>query len=481
MRVCPRLVIAFGLAVAACRPHKVVHDPLPPVELPATFAAAPVDGAAAPDRFWTAFADPALDRLIERALTGNFDLRAAWARVEQLGALNRQVDLRWPEVSVGASAARSRAAIPANPLFPDGSTSTSDRFGVQLEAGYEVDLFRRLASQRDAVGRDSAAVLEDTAAIAITIAAEVTAAWLDLRAARAQAAALADQLRTTEAQLTLLEERLRAGLGTSALDIFQQRSLVAQLRGQAAQTTAGEVAIAARLAALCGTTPGQLTADLDAAAPSLPEVPPLPAVGVPAELLVRRPDVAAARRRVEAADYRVAAAVGERYPTLRPAGSVGLSGYTIAQLIETPVYSLIASLAAPLFDGGRRKAKVAQERAVVQERLAGLAKALVSAASEVETALAGERSLLILVAETEQQLALARATLTAARDRYRDGQIDYLPVLSAIQAEQRLALATIELRRQHLGLRLALYRALGGTWARALPAPAALPLRGRHE
>ena len=173
----------------------------------------------------------------------------------------------------------------------------------------------------------------------------------------------------------------------------------------------------------------------------------------------------------------MAAAVADRLPALRLSGSTGLEGFTVGQLLETPVYSLIAALTAPLFDNGRRKAKVAEQRAVVQERLAGYGAALIGAATEVESALAGERLALALAFELEEQRALAASTVGAARDRYRDGQIDYLPVLAAVQTEQRLGLAVLDARRAHLALRVQLYRALGGTWTAALAAPAPLPLR----
>ncbi len=474
---------AFLLLLVACTPHRVTRAPAPPIDAPQAFAGASTSaGAALPDRWWTVFDDPALDRLVARALGGNFDLRAAWARVAQVRALGGQLDTRLPDVSLAASAARSRSASPPltielPPGFTIDDTSTANRGSLAIQAGYELDLWRRMGSQRSAAAHDLAALTDDTATIAMTIAAEVTTAWLDLRTARAQAALLAEQLRLTLAQLELLKDRLRAGLGATALDIFQQRSLAAQLRAQAVQVAASEIGIRARLATLCGVTPGELDAELAAGPASLPAVPPVPAVGVPADLLVRRPDVRAARRRVEAADWRVAAAIADRLPALRLSGSAGLEGFTLRQLIETPVYSVLAALTAPLFDSGRRKAKVAEQRAVVEERLAGYARALLAAATEVESALAGERHAVALAGELEEQRTLAAATVAAAVDRYRDGQIDYLPVLQAVQTEQRLGIAVLDARRAHLALRLQLYRALGGTWTTALRAPAPLPLR----
>lgn len=475
------LVVSI-LSVGACTPHQVTRSPAPPIDQPAAYAGASESGAVLPDRWWTVFGDPALDALVARALGGNFDLRAAWARVKQVRAIGGQLDTRLPEINLAADIARSRSASPPLTIdLPPGitvdDTSTVTRGSVALQAGYEIDLWNRMGSQRAGMAQDLLAVQDDTATIAMTIAAEVTSAWLDLRAAHAQAALLDEQLRLTQAQLEILEGRLRAGLGATALDIFQQRSLVAALRAQQVQIASSEIAIRARLAALCGVTPGELDAELTAAPASLPDIPPVPAVGVPADLLVRRPDVRAARRRVEAADWRVASAVADRLPALRISGSAGVEGFTLRQLIETPVYSVLAALTQPIFDNGRRKAKVAEQRAIVEERLTGYAKALVTAATEVESALAGERHAIALATELEEQRTLAAATVGAALDRYRDGQIDYLPVLSAVQTEQRLSLAVLDARRAHLALRVQLYRALGGTWTAELTAPTPLPLR----
>ncbi len=464
--------LAVVLALASCTPHRVTRDPAPPIDLPAAFAGAAADGAAAPDRWWRVFGDPQLDALVEGALRNNHDLRAAWARVAQVRGLAGQLDTRLPDVGIGVDVTHADQFPPER--FPGGLTTY--RAGLQL--AYEADLFRRIGSQRDAATQDLAAVVDDTATIAIAIAGEVTTAWLDLRAAHAQSALLAEQLRLTLAQLELLESRLRAGLGATALDIFQQRSLAAQLRAQSVQVAAGEVAIRARLAILLGVTPGVLARELDDAPASLPDVPALPAIGVPADLLVRRPDVRAARRRVEAADWRVASAVAERLPAVRLSGLLGFQSIKLSELFSTSVFSLTGTLLAPLFDNGRGAAKVAQQRAIVEERLAGYAKALVGAATEVESALAGERHAAALLVELEDQVELAADTVTAARERYRDGQIDYLPVLQAIQLEQRLGIALLEARRAHLGLRVQLYRALGGTWTAELSAPERLPLRG---
>lgn len=473
------LVVAASLALSGCRVHDVTRDPTPPVVVPGAWHVAG-GGAAAPDRWWTAFGDAGLDAAIDRALSGNFDLHAAWARLEQGVALAGQAGaLRLPEVSATLSASRqsNRFVLP-EPLGEVNVTSNS--FSAALGAGYELDLWRRVDSNIAAIGQDVVALRDDIETIAVTLAASVAEVWLDARLHRARRALLTTQLEINQKSLELLESRFREGLGTT-LDIYQQRSLVSGTRSQLIATEAALVALEAQLAVLIGATVADAQALLAAAPEALPAVPAVPDVGVPASLLDRRPDVRAARRRLEAADHRIAVAVADRLPALRLSGQLSLSSSSIADLIATPLYTLLASVTGPIFDHGRRKAEVERTRAVVQERLAAYGGAMVRAMAEVEAALAQERHQQALLVELATQTETAAAMVREARSAYREGQIDYLPVLSAIQAEQTVALNILTAQRQLLSLRVSLYRALGGTWTSALEAPAKLPLEAATE
>lgn len=301
----------------------------------------------------------------------------------------------------------------------------------------------------------------------MTLVAQISEVWLDVRYQRARKKLLTEQLATNEKSLELLEARFREGLG-SALDVYQQRSLVAGTRQLIVATESQLVVLEAQLALLLSTTMGEVAGEVAAAPETLPEPPPVPSVGVPASLLDRRPDVRAARRRVEAADQRVAAAVADRLPSLRLSGSVDAQGSELSDLVASPLYSLFASVTAPLFDYGRRKAEVSRRRAAVEQALAGYGDVMITAMVEVESALAQEKHHLAGIAELVEQAELAASTVKAARDAYREGQIDYLPVLSATQGEQQVALAILQARRQLLSLRVSLYRALGGTWTAGL-------------
>jgi NodT family efflux transporter outer membrane factor (OMF) lipoprotein len=466
MAVVTRSLVLASVVAASCSPHKVTRNPAPPVVVPAAWSGQ--GGAAdAPDQWWKAFADPELDALIDRALAENLQLAAVWAALDQVGAVVTMArSPKLPEVSASLSGGRQRSRIE----LPDPvgvQYFSSNVLSASLAAGYEVDLWRRHDAGYDAAKLDALALRDDLESVAMTLVAQISEAWLDVRFQRARGKLLTEQLANNQKSLDLLEARFREGLG-SALDVYQQRSLVAGTRAQIVTTEAQLVVLEGRLAVLLSTTVGEVRGQVEAAPESLPEPPPVPAVGVPASLLDRRPDVRAARRRVEAADERVAAAVADRLPSLRISGSVDARGSELADLIKSPLYSIFASVTAPLFDYGRRKAEVRRRRAVVEQELAGYGDVMLTAMVEVEVALAQEKHQQALIAELVEQAELAASTVGAARDAYREGQIDYLPVLSAVQGEQQVALAILQARRQLLSLRVTLYRALGGTWTAAL-------------
>ncbi len=463
-------VLLAALLAPGCRVHDVKLDPTPPVEIPAAWRDA--GGAVAvTDRWWTSFGDAALDDAIARALDGSFTLQAAWARLAQAHAVGRQVSgPRLPEVSATVSAARQKSRFDLG--APIGEiTPVTNSFTASVGAAYEVDLWKRVDSGVNAVARDIRALRDDIETIALSLAGQIADVWLDVRLLKAQRATLTGQLELNQKSLELLELRFREGLG-SALDVYQQRSLVSATRAELINVEAQVVIQVGTLAVLLGTSTGEAQAVVDRAPEALPELPPVPALGVPADLLERRPDVRAARRRVEAADYRVAVAVADRLPALRLQGALSEQSGSIVDLIATPLYSLLASVTAPLFDHGRRRAEVDRNRAVVEERLADYGQAMLRAMVEVETALQQEPHHVALAAELAVQVQLAAATVVEARTAYREGALDnYLPVLTAIQGEQRLALQILGTRRQHLRARVTLYRALGGTWMSTLQAP----------
>jgi NodT family efflux transporter outer membrane factor (OMF) lipoprotein len=471
------LLAALAALGAGCVPYAAVRDPLPPTldlgaprprggeEAPAE---AEANGTPTPDRWWTAFGDPALTEAVEEAVVENFQVRAAWARVRQADTLGAQADSqRWPQLTAQIEAGRRRIVL----VLPDAAREIENNtFSLSLPVSYEIDVLGRVDAQVQAAGYDFVAARDDVEALAMTVAANVVEAWISVIYQRALRRLLEQQLAASEVYRELLELRFAEGLGT-ALDVFQQRAQVEGLHAQIALTFAQESVAEQQLAVLLGRLPGAPIVPPDRVA--LPEVPASPGRGVPADLLVRRPDVRAARRRVEAADQRVAAAIADRFPRLTLTGSLGLSSPDLGTLFQSFVYSIVGSVLGPIFDGERREAIVQQHHAIVWERTEQLAQILVTAALEVESALVQERQQREHLAALEARVEASRNALAEARDRFAAGILpEYLNVLTALTALHQAEQSLLQARRQLLSFRVQLYRALGGSWTADLQMPA---------
>lgn len=473
------VVVAFGLA--ACNPlhtaRKVDDVKLADTRQPSGWTQ-PVGAAAAPDRWWQSFDDPALDAMITRLLTDNLDLAQAWSRLAQSQAVAAQQGAaRMPTLDVQGSAAANQIwspttdigaganGVPTVSVGPNES-STVETYGLSLAASYEIDLFDRLGAATRAARMDVEASRLDLEAVAVTLTAQAADLWYALVEARATEALLETQIATNETQLELVRFRFSNGL-ISATDVLQQQQLVISTRRQLPGVQARRATLEHQLAILLGRPPADGT-QLAGDGARLPDPPALPAAGLPSALLTRRPDIRAAQIRVAAADERVGAALAGRLPSLRLSASVGFSANSLGDLIDQWVWSVAGSLLAPIFDAGRRSAEVDRSRAAVEGALAGFNLAALRAFGEVEDALVLEARQAETIERLEAELEVATRLLEQARSRYEEGLTDYLPVLGARQGQQRAELSLLSARRQRLSYRIQLHRALGGTWTRDL-------------
>lgn len=471
-------ITAITLLAFGCSPHSTVSNPRTPIDIPDGYTQTAGDEVeqsgehATPDRWWMAFGDPELSHLVDEALRRNFQLGAAWARLEQAEArVQAASGSYWPQISAQLDVSRSRRVVVFGALGQQ--EFEVDNFGISVPMSYEFDLWNRVGHQVRAGSLDAIAGRDDVEALAMTLAANVVEAWLNVVQQRARRRLLEEQLETNELYAELVVLRFAHGMG-SALDIYQQRQQLEGVRGQLAQVEGAETVARQQLAVLVGRTPGAFVRTDIGQLPEptvLPPLPPLPHTGIPSELLLRRPDVRAARRRVESQDHRLGAAIADQFPSFRFNASLGLSSPSLEGLVSSFVYSLASSLLAPVLDGGRRAAEVRRNRAVLQERLQTFTQTLLTAMLEVENSLAQERQLGVQYESLRSQLDAARATLGESRRRYSEGLGDYLPVLTALSSVQRLEQTLLTTERQLLSQRIQLARALGGEWTRDLEAP----------
>lgn len=483
------LLAAAPLVLAAgCRVHEPRDFVRPPVAVPEGFAAADgllgevseaertgaaADPDDAPEPWWRTFGDAGLDAAVDVALAENLDLRQAWSRLRQAAAEAVIAGAaREPALDATGSAALTRLGDRVPELPPDGSPGNrwDERYALGLALSWELDLWGRLASRAEAARLRAAATRADVSDAALLVAAGVVEAWFDVQEQRALLVLLEDQLETSRTLLELTELRFSLGEGSSVA-VLQQRQQVAATESQLPVARGQLAAARHRLALLLGRPPG----DLGPLEPAgvLPELPPLPALAAPGDLLVRRPDVRAAFARLDAADRDVAEAVADRLPRLTLGLSYDWTTAALGAAFQRDVATIAASAVAPLLDGGRREAEVERRRAVLQSRLDAVGATVLVALREVEDALARERHQRELLRRRARQLELARATLDETRSRYANGLGDYIDVIVAVQSLQDLERRVLGERAELVTNRARLHRALGGRWMEQLAPPPA--------
>lgn len=418
-------------------------------------------------RWWQGFGDPVTAELVEQALGHNTDLQAAAARVlEAEASLARATGARMPQVDLGLRTSRQKSSF----VLPTvGRTSVySTTYSDELSVSYVLDLFGKLKRTRQAawaslLAEEAAAETVVHGVVAQVVRARVQVATLE------RTAAIADTIASSwERTLATTERRYQFGL-VPAVDLYLARENLSS--AQAAQAEiAGNLAQARHgLDVLVGRRPG--TGDpLPATLPELPDLEPVP-VGLPADLLDRRPDLRRAEARLAAATYGIGAALADLYPSLTLTGSVGASSDGLVSLVESDalIYGAVAGLVAPLFSGGQRRADVVAARARADQAAAEYAGAVLNALREVEDALVASATAAERRRLTERRVGEARAADRLARDRYQRG-VDSL--LKVLETERRLRSAEEALLATTSDLwttRIDLYLALGGDWSAQAP------------
>ncbi|NDY43029.1 efflux transporter outer membrane subunit [Dissulfurirhabdus thermomarina] len=429
-----------------------------PVAVPAAYAeagAAANATAARIGRWWERFGDPSLDALVAAALRHNPGLGQALARLRQAEARLRVAGAPLlPTLDASGELSRDKQTGFFGP-----TTGTNYRYS--LAAGYELDLWGKLRNRRKAARFEAGAAREDAKALFLSLTYQVADLYFEARETAARHT-LAERRAAVAAEiLRRVEARYREGL-VDAGEVYRARRDLAAAETARAALAAESAAARHALAVLTGRFPAQLEA---LPGGPLPAPPPLPAVGLPSDLLVRRPDIEAALLRIRARDAELGAAVADRFPSVNLLATLGESRVDYgAGAVTGPFWRLAADLALPLVDGGRRRAEAARSRAAVAEAFEAYREALLRAAREVEDALARERAEAGHAAAAERDWAAARLAADREANRYRAGLSDWLSLqqarLAALAAESDLAAA----RRAWLSARLGLVRALGGDW-----------------
>lgn len=461
------LLVTLIAISTACAPYEVRERERPDVAIPDDYLRAEGEGGRRVEEWWTELGSTELDDAVEDALASGFDIRQAWSRLEQARAgVGLEGAARWPTFDVGLNTNYTYTSNSAGFGGAFGGTFINNQstWGISGTLNYEIDIWERIASRERGAALDAVAARFDVEATALVLSGSVVDAWLELGAQRSLANVLRGQVETSRSLLDLIEVRFGQGLGSS-IDVLQQQQQLEAVEAELPAIEAGIATAQHRLDVLRGRTPRG--AD-DIVVQALPQLPPRPHLGSPDELFERRPDLRAARARLEAADHRLASAVADRLPRITLSASADTGGQRGAGPFIREAGNLLGNIVAPLFDGGRRKAEVDRNAGVVRELAESFALTWLEAMREIEDSLALEASRVELLRRVDSQIALAQRTLTEAQTRYVNGQNDYLTVISAVQTLQALERQRVLEHRALLGARATLYRALGGAWTESL-------------
>ena len=446
------LLIAAGCSVH--RPQKVEL----PVSYPDVYIeqTGPLTGAVRVGRWWEAFKDEKLNALMDELFRQNLDLMQAYARLEQLNALARSSKAaQVPSVNIEAQAGRSM-----QPQAPSGDI-TGTNYNLSLAARYELDVWNKLSSRTEAALFDMQASREELKALYISLSSQLADLYYLSVEQRSQLELTDRTIASFSDTLERVERRYREGL-IPALDVYQARQNLASAMAGRPVFEAALARTEHAVAVLLGRYPDRETAGTIAVLPKTPDAFP---AGLPSELLSRRPDVQAGFLRVRAGDARIAAAIADRFPSFNLLGSYGASGIATGFGDATgPFWSVLANIALPVIDAGRRKAEVARAEAGFRETVAGYHKAVLTAFREVEDALVNNRTTEERIGRLEERVEAAGAALRLSMDRYLQGLSDYLPVLTAQTLHFEAQSQLLSARRQLISDRISLARALGGNW-----------------
>ena len=405
-----------------------------------------------------------LNALVDEALSGNFDHPFGMGPPET-GRCCGPTGRRGPskptvDYNTGADKSWTRAKTKG----AKASRSSDRAFLAGAGASYELDLWGRLDALRQSEASELEATREDLETAAVTVAAEIVAAYTDILSVRQQITILEDQIQVNRNLLKLQETRFVNGKA-DALDVSQQREALAAARAKLPELKLSERQYGNALAVLLGRTGAH---DLIIDQTALPALPDLPSVGIPADLLSRRPDVRAAGLRLSAARWQVSAARADRLPSITLTADAAFSSSALDLLFDNWISTLAAGITGPIFDGGGRAAEVDRTRAAAEESLADYAKTVAVAIQEVEDGLAVEKCQNEHILLLKEQLDSSRTALKDAMIQYLNGQDNYLDYLTALTSVQDLERQLVEERAELIKNRVVLYRAAGGDWTREL-------------
>ncbi|NYE60303.1 NodT family efflux transporter outer membrane factor (OMF) lipoprotein [Duganella sp. 1224] len=460
--------LVAALLLAGCASAPVYHQPAVDVpaawQSPVPFQAAKPDDAALKGNWWEIFGDAQLNQLVQQALARNQNLAAAAARLDQARS---QVTVSsaglFPQASLQAGAARQKTSAnrPLNAYNVTNQSTVQNNYQLGFAVNYEADLFGRVRSTVSGAQASAQQAAADFENARLVLVAELAADYFNLRELDAEIGVLNESLALQRKAYDFIQARHELGAATG-LDLAQQQSLLDASQTQLELLNQQRAQYQHALATLTGTPAPSF--QLAPATSTL--TPPTLPVALPATVLQRRPDIAAAERAVAAANANIGVARAAYFPSINLQAGGGWDSSQMSKLIEAPslLWSLGAALTQTLFDAGKTDANVAIAQAGYTGAVAGYRQSVLTAMQEVEDGMSGAATLQRAHQSAEASVAASRRVLDLANDRYTGGVETYFDVITAQQTLLTNQRTAVQLRGKQMVNAVYLIKALGGGW-----------------
>ena len=414
------------------------------------------------DAWWLVYRDPVLDRLERQAVAANLDIAAASARHDEAVAYLQQARSGlFPTIGADAEVSRLRQSD-NRPLRGANQPSVYRSATLDVGISYDLDLWGRIRNEVAAGKAAMQASEDDLQSVKLSLQASLADAYFNLRGLDQQKELLVDTIRTYERALQLTQSRHAGGIA-SDLDVSRAQTQLESARASAEDVSARRALYEHAIATLTGTPASQFTLASEVGDTWLPSIP----AGLPAALLQRRPDIAAAERRVAQANAQIGVAKAAYFPDISLGLDGGYQSNTFSPWLAAPneMWSIGPTLLMTLFDGGRREAVTQRARAKLAENGAQYKATVLRAFQQVEDNLAQLHYLGNEAAREDRALAASQRTLALSLSRYRDGVVSYLDVVTAQTTELQTQTVALKLRTRRLLASVGLIEALGGGWS----------------
>ena len=433
-----------------------------PTSVPTSQASEPTTQPVNTARWWTAFNDPTLTRLIEESTTSNLDVRQSEARIRQARATRGiSTAAYYPTVDSSANFSRSRGS---NFGTSNTSNKASNLYQAGFDASWELDVFGGVRRDVEAADADIVAAYEDRRDVLISLTAEVATNYLDLRGFQRRIAIAKNNLVLQQHNSDIARRRFNAGV-VSGLDLANAEAQMAATSSQIPTLEQSARQSIYSLSVLLGKEPGALTAELSSDAP-IPTTPPAVPVGLPSELLRRRPDIRRSEAQLHAATARVGVATADLYPKFSLTGSFGVQGRKAKDLgdWDNRFWNIGPAVSWPVFDAGRIRSNIAVQNALTDQAVLTYSQSILTALQDVENALTAYAKEQQHRQALTQTVVAYRRALDLATRLYNNGETDFINVIAAQGSLFNAEDSLVQSDRTVAANLVALYKALGGGW-----------------